>query len=183
MSLLLRNVGLEANETKVWPIATPLPRGYDPSVHSLPKPAAVPYTYRDYCSLPDDGRRYELIDGDLFVTPSPATFHQTVSRRLQYALMTILENTGIAFVFDAPCDVILSDTTVMQPDLAIVRMDRKEIVAKRGLEGPPDVVVEILSPSTQDRDRHIKRAAYSRFGIGEYWIVDPAHGSIEVHCL
>lgn len=143
------------------------------------KPAKILYTYRDYRSLPDDGRRYELMTGDLFVTPAPSSFHQTVSRRLQHALMTQLEDTDLALVFDAPIDVILSDNDVVQPDLAIVSAARRDLVSQRGIEGPPDIVVEILSPSTRDRDMHIKRSIYARFGVGEYWIIDPSVGSIE----
>jgi Uma2 family endonuclease len=148
-----------------------------------PVPADIPYTYDDYRLLPDDGRRYELIDGDLFVTPAPTPFHQTVSRRLQHALIRQLEEPGIAYIFNAPCDVILTDTTVVQPDLALVRIARKEIITQRGIEGAPEVVVEILSPSTRERDRYIKRAAYARQAIPEYWIVDPDQGWIEVHRL
>jgi Uma2 family endonuclease len=150
---------------------------------SPPRSQPVPYTYRDYLCLPDDGRRYELIDGDLFVSPAPTPFHQTVSRRLQYALMTALEQTGIAFVFNAPCDVLLADTTVVQPDLAIVRQDHRDIVTGRALEGAPALVVEILSPSTRDRDLYLKRDAYARFGVAEYWVVDPDRGFVEVYSL
>lgn len=142
--------------------------------------AEVPFTYAYYCTLPDDGKRYELIEGDLFVTPAPVPFHQTVSGRLMHALMSQLEDTGIAIVFHAPCDILLADTTVVQPDLAIVRRARKSIVTHRAIEGPPDVVVEILSPSTRDRDRYVKSAAYARFDVAEYWLVDPEHGWVEV---
>ena len=136
----------------------------------------VRLTYREYALLPDDGRRHELIEGDFYVTPAPSTFHQTVSRRLQYALMTQLEETGIALVFNAPCDVILSDTTVVEPDLAVVRLSRRELVSERGIEGPPDVVVEILSPSSKGQDQFLKRSVFAKFAIPEYWIVDPDHG-------
>lgn len=84
----------------------------------MPNPgvrANVPYTYQEYCYLPNDGRRYEIIEGDLYVTPSPSSMHQTVSRRLLYALMTQLELPGIAYIFDAPYDVILAETTVSSP--------------------------------------------------------------------
>jgi Uma2 family endonuclease len=145
--------------------------------------ANIPYTYEDYCYLPNDGRRYELVDGELYMTPAPSPFHQTVSRRLQHALMTQLEDRGIGLVFNAPVDVILSDTTVVQPDLAIVKSARKHIISNRGIEGPPDVVVEILSPASQGSDLHLKRSAYARFGVPEYWIVDPKHGFVEVLVL
>ncbi len=139
----------------------------------------VLYTYEHYQYLPDDGRRYEIAEGELYVTPVPGSFHQTVSRRLQFALMRDLEETGIAYVFDAPCDVILADTTVLQPDLAIIAVSRKSIITPRGIEAPPDCVVEILSKSTEGRDRHLKRAVYAKFGVREYWLVDPDLGSVE----
>ena len=150
---------------------------------ALHPPPKVPFTYREYCYLPDDGRRYELVNGELYVTPAPAPFHQTVSRRLQYALMTALENTGDALVFNAPCDVILDERTVVQPDLVIVRKNRKSIISERGIEAPPDVVVEILSPSTKGQDIHLKRATYAHFSIPEYWIVDADLGRIDVFTL
>jgi Uma2 family endonuclease len=138
------------------------------------------FTYREYVLLPDDGRRHELIEGDFYVTPAPAPCHQTVSRLLQYALMTQLEHTGVAFIFNAPIDVILSDTTIVQPDLAIVRQSRVELLSRRGIEGPPDVVVEILSPSSKGQDEFLKKSIYSRFGIPEYWLIDGDHGFISI---
>jgi len=133
-----------------------------------PKHGRLLFTYREYALLPDDGRRHELIEGDFYVTPAPATMHQTVSRRLSHALMFQLEDTGLALVFNAPCDVILDENTVAQPDLAIVRMTRRELVSKRGIEGPPNVVVEILSPSPKGQDELLKKAVYARFNVPEY---------------
>jgi len=146
-------------------------------------PVRVPLTYDEYVLFPDDGRRYELMDGDPYVSPAPSTFHQTVSRRLQFALMALLEETRLAFVFDAPVDVILSPTDVVQPDLALVRSARRSIITQRAIEGAPDVVVEILSPFGRDRDERLKYALYARFGVPEYWIVDPEVGHISVNVL
>jgi len=143
----------------------------------------VPLTYAEYCFLPDDGRRYELKERELYATLAPTPFHQTVSRRLLFALMAALEEPGLAFVFNAPVDLILADTTVVQPDLVLLRAGRRDLVSDRGIEAPPDLVVEILSPSTSGRDRHRKTGVYARFRIPEYWIVDPDHGWIEVHRL
>jgi Uma2 family endonuclease len=145
--------------------------------------ANVPYTYREYCYLPDDGRRYEIIEGELYVTPAPSPMHQTVSRRLQFALMRQLEEPGIAYVFNAPFDVILAETSVVQPDLAIIRRGRREDISKRGLEGAPDIAVEIISPAHRGNDVFLKKAAYARLGIPEYWIVDPDLGRVEVFRL
>lgn len=143
----------------------------------------VPFSYEDLASIPDDDKRRELIDGDLFVTPSPTTGHQTVSRLLLFELMTALERTGLAKVFSAPTDVIFDDTNVVVPDLVIVGRDRQHIVTKRAIEGVPDIVVEILSPGTSERDRHYKRRLYEQFRVPEYWIVDPEYGSIVIFAL
>jgi Uma2 family endonuclease len=140
-------------------------------------------TYREYALLPDDGRRHELVEGDFYVTPAPTSHHQTVSRRLQHALMTQLEDKGLAFVFDAPFDVILADTTVVEPDLAIIRASRRELISKRGLEGPPDVAVEILSESSKGQDQFLKKTVYARFGIPEYWLIEPELGFVTINRL
>jgi Uma2 family endonuclease len=145
--------------------------------------ANVPYTYQEFQYLPNDGRRYEIIEGELYVTPAPSTMHQTVSRRLQFALMKQLEEPGVAFIFNAPFDVILSETSVVEPDLLIIRQSRRGSFSKRGFEGPPDVVVEILSPATRGNDVFLKKAAYARLGVAEYWIVDPDLARIEVFRL
>lgn len=141
--------------------------------------ANIPLTYEDYVYLPTDGRRYEIMQGDLYVSPAPNTFHQTVSRRLQYRLMALLEDTGIAYIFNAPCAVLLSETDVVQPDLVLVRCDRRHIISDRGIDGAPDVVIEILSPSTKGQDLHLKKHVYARAGVQEYWIVDPDAAAIE----
>jgi Uma2 family endonuclease len=133
--------------------------------------------------MPDDGKRRELIDGDIFVNPSPTTAHQTVSRLLQFELMAALERTGLALVFDAPMDVIFDETNVVQPDLIIVSRARDYIVTARAIEGVPDVVVEIMSAGTTERDRHYKRRLYEHFQVPEYWLVNPEHGLLEVYAL
>lgn len=143
----------------------------------------ITFTYQDLVGMPDDGKHRELIDGDLFVTPSPNTSHQTVSRLLQFELMSALERPNIAKVFDAPMDVIFDETNVVQPDLIIVSQASYHIITERALEGVPDIIVEILSPSTSERDRHYKRRLYEHFQVAEYWIVDPEHGLIEVQAL
>ena len=139
-----------------------------------------PFTYREYLLLPDDGRRHELIEGDFYVTPSPGTLHQTVSRRLQQLLMQQLEDTGIAQVFNAPMDVLLDDTTCLQPDIVVVRSGRVDLIQEANIRGVPDLVVEILSPSHPGNDRFLKRGVYARFKIPEYWIVEPSNGFVTV---
>jgi Uma2 family endonuclease len=140
-----------------------------------------PILYEEYRLLPEDGRRYELIEGDLLVSPAPSSRHQTVSRRLQFELMKALEEAGLAQVFDAPIDVVLEETTCVQPDLVVVSAANAHLITERAIEGVPDVLVEILSPTSLDRDQHLKRKLYQRFAVPEYWVVDPEHGMMVVH--
>lgn len=138
-------------------------------------------TYRGYLHTPDDGRRWEILDGDLCVTPAPSTYHQDVSRRLQFRLMSALELTGRARVYNAPVDVRLHEHTIVQPDLAVVLTEHAERVESAYIMGPPDLVVEILSPSTQRRDRTIKATLYARHGVRWYWVVDPVERCVDVY--
>ena len=137
--------------------------------------------YSDYLALPDDGKCYEIVDGDLFVTPSPNPFHQRVSKRLQQQLMNYFESRSLGEVFDAPLDVILSSRDIVQPDLLVVA-DPKQI-SGRGIEGAPLLVVEILSPSTRSKDRTVKARRYAELGIAHYWIVDHERQRVECHGL
>jgi Uma2 family endonuclease len=143
----------------------------------------APLTYADYCLLPEDGTRYELIEGEIFVSPAPSTRHQTVSSRLGAALNEALDKPGLARIFHAPTDLLLRDTTVVQPDLIIVGAARFAVITKRALEGVPDVAVEILSPGSLDRDQYIKRKLYEKFQIPEYWVVDPEQSLMTVYRL
>jgi Uma2 family endonuclease len=143
----------------------------------------APFTYDDYRMLPEDGKRYELMEGELLVSPAPSTRHQAVSLRLASALLGALDKPGLAQIFLAPTDLLLAPTSVVQPDIVIVGAARASIITERAVEGIPDVVVEILSPGSLDRDQHIKKRLYEKFAIPEYWIVDPDHGFLTVHRL
>ena len=140
-------------------------------------------TYEDYCLLPEDGKRYELIEGEIFVSPAPSTRHQTVSMRLSAALFEALDKPGLARIFAAPTDLLLARTTVVQPDLLIVGAARVAAITQRAIEDIPDVAIEILSPSSLDRDQYIKRKLFEKFQIPEYWVVDPEEGLITVYRL
>lgn len=137
--------------------------------------------YSDYAAIPDDGCRYEMVDGDLLVTPAPSPLHQRVSKRLQRCLEAYFEGRGLGEVFDAPIDVILTPHDVMQPDLVVVVQPHQ--VSARGIEGAPLLVVEILSPTTRERDRTIKARRYSTLGIVHYWLVDPEARRLECYVL
>jgi Uma2 family endonuclease len=144
----------------------------------------VRFTYEDYRQLPDDGKRYEVLDGELVVSAAPNRRHQQLSKRLQYELYRHVEiDHQLGEVYDAPFDVILADDTIVEPDLIFVSQERKDLFSERGLDGAPDLVVEILSPSTRSRDRGAKRAIYARFGVRELWLVDPETCTIDLHHL
>lgn len=142
-------------------------------------PASLRFTYDDYLLLPED-RRYEIIDGDLFMTPAPGTPHQRVVGNLYLRLRRYVEDHQLGEVLIAPCDVVLSPTDVVQPDLLFVAASRAAIVGEKFISAAPDLVVEVLSPSTEDRDRTVKTKLYARFGVRELWIADPETKRIEV---
>ena len=135
--------------------------------------------YREYCCFPDDGRRHEIIDGDHYVNPAPSTYHQTVSRRLQHQLYTQIELTGRGVVYNAPVDVQLTDHDIVQPDLVVVLTSRMQMITPTKIKGVPDLLVEILSPSTASNDATLKKQLYERVGVAEYWIVDPDNHTVE----
>jgi len=141
----------------------------------------VRWTYEEYAALPDDGRRYQILDGDLEVTPAPPSAHQRVSRNLEFALVLHTRDRRLGAVYDAPIDVILGRNTIVQPDILYLSRARLGLVSKRGIEGAPDLVIEILSPSSEAVDRTRKLQLYARAGVNEYWIVDPDAETVEVH--
>ena len=133
--------------------------------------AAVKLTYEDYANVPGD-ERYELIDGELILVSSPNEMHQRVSKRLLW-LFRDVEESGLGWVYDAPFDVILSDTDVVQPDLMFISKERADIITPANVQGAPNLVVEVLSPSTAQRDWTQKRDLYAKYGVRELWLVAP----------
>ncbi|MCZ7643974.1 MAG: Uma2 family endonuclease [Planctomycetota bacterium] len=133
----------------------------------------IKFNYSDYRALPEGGKRYQLIDGELLVSPSPKTRHQELSSRLYMALQVFVSNQKLGRVYYAPLDVILTDEDVVQPDVFFVSAARAAIVREEGVFGAPDLCVEILSKSSREIDRDVKRKLYARHGATEYWIVDP----------
>lgn len=140
-------------------------------------------TYEDYCALPEDGRRYQIIGGILDVTRAPTSTHQRVSRNLEFLLLDHVRRNSLGALFDAPVDVILAEDTVVQPDIVFVSREHLSRVAERGIEGPPDLVVELLSPRTRRLDRTTKMRVYAQCGVPECWIVDPDARTFEVFKL
>ena len=145
-------------------------------------PKARRYTVADYMALPDD-QRYELLDGELILAPSPTSRHQFIQMFLAATLFQFVEEHGLGRVVAAPLDVVLSDSNVAQPDLLFISHRRASIVTRPNIQGAPDLAVEILSPSTAGRDRGQKLDIYARYGVGEYWIVDPEAETVEIHVL
>jgi Uma2 family endonuclease len=134
--------------------------------------------YEDYARLPTgDGKRYEVLDGELYVTPAPSPLHQRLSKRLQRRLEDYFEVRGLGEVFDAPIDVVLAQHDIVEPDLVIVAEPSQ--TSARAIEGVPLLVVEILSPSTRAQDRGIKIRRYAELGVPHYWIVDPDAETID----
>lgn len=142
-------------------------------------------TYKDYAMLPDDNR-YELLNGELFMVPSPGFFHQSISRDIEFLLWNFVKSNSLGMVFDAPFDVVLTDNNVVQPDIIFVSNENRAIVTEKNIQGAPDLVVEILeilSSGTRERDVLFKKTLYATSGIREYWIVDPTEKNIEVLTL
>ena len=146
-----------------------------------PKPR-VKFTAKDYMSLPGD-KRYQLLDGEMILAPSPTTRHQTIVQRLNLALQEFVAAGSLGRLWFAPLDVVLSDHDVAQPDILFVSKERSSIVTDANIPGAPDLVVEILSPGTVDFDRGYKQALYGRHGVREYWLVDPDAETVEVLTL
>jgi Uma2 family endonuclease len=144
---------------------------------------ARPVTADLFFQIPEGPPYYQLIEGIIVMSPSPTFYHQTLLLRLSQCLQNYLDEHPIGVVVFSPCDVRLENTTVYHPDLFFVRNGNPRVVIDRTVEGPPDLVVEILSPSNFREDRIAKRAAYARAGVEEMWIVDPEARQIEIYPL
>ena len=142
-----------------------------------------PQTVHDYRLLPEEGPRFQLIEGELHMAPAPNTFHQVVSRNLFYLLMDFLEEHPIGEVFNAPFDVYLTETDVFQPDLCVFFRKQGTYLDERGATCAPWLVIEILSPSSRRHDRGPKREVYARCGARELWLIDPDKRAVEIFQL
>jgi Uma2 family endonuclease len=137
-------------------------------------------TYEDFCLLPDDGRRHEIMDGEHYVNPAPNTKHQRISRKIVLAIAKEVEPGELGEVFYAPYDVVLSDFDVVEPDIIYVSAARRHIITEANIKGAPDLVVEILSPSNRRYDEVVKFKRYDALGVSEYWIVDPERETVSI---
>jgi Uma2 family endonuclease len=144
-------------------------------------PVDIRFTYDDFCLLPDDGKRYEIIDGKLFVTPAPRTAHQRAVGNIHYYFADFLKKTKLGEVFVAPFDVVFSQFDVVEPDLLYISKARASVLTEKNVQGAPDLVIEVLSETTAERDRTAKLKLYARFGVEEYWVIDPVVISVEIY--
>ena len=149
-----------------------------PESESMTRPK-IKFTVNDYMTAPED-KRYQLLDGEMILAPAPTTRHQAISIRLATALFQFVSQNNLGQVWTAPYDVVLSDYDVAQPDILFVSNQRAHLVTPANIQGAPDLVVEVLSPGTQQYDRGYKRSLYARHGVREYWLVDPAAETVEV---
>lgn len=150
-------------------------------MHSPAADAETRFTYDDLLCLPDDDLRHEIIDGVHYVTASPNLWHQELIGRLYLAVRSHLAgHPRIGRVFLSPADVVLSRFDVVVPDLLFVAKDQEDVLTEKNVQGPPALVVEVLSPSTRKRDLRLKRQLFERVGVREYWIVDPDMEAVQV---
>lgn len=161
-------------------VLTPNPPGFRATL-----PAQGDWTYEDYRRLPDDGWRYEVLRGELHMTPAPSAKHQAAVRNLAFLFMLFLREHPLGKIYFAPIDVILPDglATPVQPDLVFLSQERAQIVGEQLIEGAPDLIVEVLSPSNWLDDRRVKFEIYAKSGVREYWIADPREHTVEVYVL
>jgi len=137
------------------------------------------YTYEDYLKINDDNQ-YELIGGELILVPAPKTIHQRVKGRLIWFITNFVFKNNLGEIYDAPTDVVLSETEKPQPDILFISANRLNIITEYNIKGAPDLVIEILSPSTASRDKVEKSRLYYKYGVKEYWIVDPDAKVVQV---
>ena len=143
-------------------------------------PKKKKYTYEDYARLPE-GAPYQLIGGELIMTPAPTPYHQYISGNIYSVLKGFVEGNNLGQVYYSPIDVYFEETETYQPDIIFISKERLDIIKETKIEGAPDLVIEILSPATAYYDLKKKFKIYEKHGVKEYWIVDPEEKSIEIY--
>lgn len=145
----------------------------------------IRFVYEDYKSLPESmAKRYELLDGEILMVPAPTTTHQFLSRNVAYLLHGFVRTHGLGNVLYSPIDVVFGEgdaREIVQPDVLYVSVGRASIIVEEEIRGAPELIVEVLSPGTETRDRTYKKHLYGRYGVREYWIVDPIAKAVEVY--
>lgn len=151
--------------------------------HVMGEARRIHLTYEDYKACPEDGQRYEILEGDIAVTPTPVPRHQELVGRLFLVLSRWVEEGAGGTVFLAPLTVLLADDTVVEPDLFWIAPKSIAVIGEDIVRGAPDLVAEVLSPSTASRDRGTKAKVYAKFGVREYWLIDPAGETVTILAL
>jgi Uma2 family endonuclease len=149
----------------------------------MSNPTTSHWTYEDYVRLAVDDEPFEFIDGRRLVSSVPNAWHQFASQHLGSMLGTYLREKQPGLLLHPPFDTIFAEDTMLQPDIAVLLAEHRDRLQKAGLFGAPDFAIEILSPSTASRDRREKLAVYARYGVREYWLVDPERARIEIFVL
>lgn len=153
------------------------------AANDIQGPGQGRWTYEDYAALPDNGKRYEIVDGILYMAPSPGRWHQEIVGEIFSYLRTHVKLTGLGLVYMAPFDVVLAYNQTVQPDVSVILNDHRERITDNRIVGAPDLVVEVISPGSAGYDRREKQNMYARAGVPEYWLVDPAAHTVEVLTL
>ena len=149
----------------------------------VPGPKQGEWTYEEYAAIPEDGHRYEVVNGVLYMAPSPTWDHQRSAFKISVCLNVCIEEAGRGKVCIAPMDVELSDKNVVQPDVLVVLNERLDWITNSRVIGAPDLVVEVVSPSTARHDLSEKLSTYARAGVPGYWIVTPSSKTLELLVL
>jgi Uma2 family endonuclease len=148
---------------------------------AVQSPVCRKLTYEDYLLFPDDGNRHEILDGEHFVTAAPHLWHQSVVAELISHMTPFVRRHGLGWLYPAPADVLLSEHDTVQPDLLFVSKARAHILTEKNVQGAPDLVIEVLSPSTRRRDEGLKLERYEILGVQEYWVVDPKRHAARIY--
>jgi Uma2 family endonuclease len=149
----------------------------------IPSTPKIQFTYEDYLELPDDGKRYEIIDGELYMATAPSPNHQLIINNFLFALTFYLKSHPIGKVIPSPLEVFFSKTNLAQPDIVYIGNERLNIIKPEQVKGAPDLVIEVLSPSTEKRDRTVKLKMYAKFGVQEYWMAKEKTATVEIFRL
>jgi Uma2 family endonuclease len=140
----------------------------------------IKFNYEDYLRFPDDGKRYQIIEGEVYMVPAPNPYHQMILSNVESILRSFVKAGNLDLVLIAPCDVVFSYADVVQPDIFFISQGRSSIITDKNIQGSPDLVVEVISSHTGKLDRTLKRSLYARFGVKEYWLVNPDRKEVEV---
>jgi Uma2 family endonuclease len=161
-------------------IILPIPTDVNTSVRG---PAQGNWTYADWERLPDDGNRYEIIEGAIYVTTAPSSFHQYIIKQLYRRFGLLAEDADLAIVFLAPIGVLMPGCEPVQPDFVLILKENMVIIHDRRIRGVPDLIVEVISPGSAVYDEGVKLEAYARAGVPEYAVIDPATRKLRLYAL